>query len=72
MKRNKFWRRQQGLKRAKRVWDVYRACSLHPRQFDPNKLILNRLYKTRKPCSCIVCGNRRRYYGRTMQERRRD
>ena len=29
-------------------------------------------YRNRSPCSCWMCGNRRKYEGPTLQERRQD
>lgn len=68
MIRNKYWRRQQGLKRAKRVHQVW--CAQY-QYFDRDRKVLNRLYKTRTACSCYMCGNPRRHRGElTMQEKR--
>jgi len=33
---------------------------------------LSMVTKTPKACSCLFCGNKRKYSGKTMQERRAD
>ena len=35
-------------------------------------IALGKVVKTPKPCSCLVCGNERKYSGKTMQERKSD
>ncbi len=70
MKRNKLWRRQQGLKRAKKVWNIWKAIAYRSEEFDCDNTLLRRLYKTRVPCSCMGCGNRRKWEGKTLQERK--
>jgi hypothetical protein len=66
--RKRAWRRhyyQLQKKRAKRVhawWIV---------QSDIDESIWGRWANTMKPCSCVMCGNPRKYYNElTMQERR--
>jgi hypothetical protein len=54
---------------------------VHPRNINTNTEIytwtkeeilkcLGRYRKTKVPCSCYMCGHRRKIYGRTIQERR--
>jgi len=55
---NKFLRRQLGINKAKRVI-----------RNNPNWASqIQTLIKTRKPCSCYMCGHRREYFGETRQE----
>ena len=51
--------RQEGIKRAKKV---IKANSNWRHSF-------NTLIKTRVPCSCMMCGNRRKWDGETRQEK---
>ena len=67
---NKLQRRQEGVKRAKRVLRAWRGRWIHKE--DDSKLA-QRLVHTRVPCSCGMCGNPRRHFGeRTIQERKAD
>lgn len=57
-----YLNRQQGIKRAKKL-------------IKGNPLWRNSfaiLIKTRTPCSCYMCGHRRKYLGRTHQEEKAD
>ena len=60
--KNKLFRRQQGVKRAKKL---IKANPLWRFSFAT-------LIKTRKPCSCYMCGNQRKHYGKTYQELKAD
>lgn len=57
-------RMQRGESKARRVLSIWRVS-------DP--LLLQRMRYTRKPCSCPMCGNPRRWFGeRTRQEQMAD
>ena len=58
---NKFMRRQLGIKK------VLRVIRNNPYSYSDEEVI--RMLKTRKSCSCWMCGNRRRWEGKTRQER---
>jgi len=69
-------RRRIGVKKARRVLDVWRACSASDR-FDPfyasGGPMEQVMTHTRVKCSCPMCGNPRRHYGElTPQEHRAD
>lgn len=68
---NKLQRRQEGIKRARRLVRLYRSWSWFTNGiFDDDAKWEKRLIKTRVPCSCPMCGNPRRHYGeRTRQEK---
>lgn len=59
MHRTRDWRRFQRQRVLRKRRRYYTATG-----------ILGRMAKTPKPCSCIMCGNRRRHEGTTRQERR--
>ena len=67
-------RREEGIRRAKKVLDVWEAQN--PRfysEMDENELLdqLHLYTSTRKPCSKWCCGNPRRHFGKkTIQELR--
>jgi len=64
-------RRQEGLKRARRVLRVWRSCSDQVEPFYAlGGLMEQKMLRTRCPCSCIGCGNQRQWEGPTLQERR--
>lgn len=50
-------RREEGLKRARKLWHLWGFKDM-------------RMVYTRKPCSCWMCGHRRRLEGLTYQERK--
>jgi hypothetical protein len=58
-------------KKAKHVFDVYRALSPE-RYLDENVAAraLGLYRKTKVPCSCPACGHQRKHFGPTVQERR--
>ncbi len=76
-------RRRKGLLKAKRVariWDQYdsdnrnnkflkTASFIEP--YDIN-LEIQRLEHNRKKCSCWMCGNQRKHFGKTMPEKKED
>ena len=74
---NKLQRRQEGIKRARRVLRVWRGSwGIRP---DAREYLKDggdcehHLIHTRVPCSCMMCGNPRRNFGeRTLQERKAD
>jgi len=55
---------------AKRV--AKRACLNieYMRDFNNDDRMVGRLRKTRVPCSCFMCGHRRKWEGETIQERK--
>lgn len=65
-------RREQGLKKVRRVLRIWRAH----RDYQDTELyqgLEHRMSATRVPCSCPHCGNPRRHFGeKTRQERRAD
>ena len=67
---NKYQRRQIGVKKARRVLRVLRACNpLHKEYYEIGGEYEHRLIKTRVPCSCYMCGNPRSHFKqRTRQE----
>jgi uncharacterized Fe-S cluster-containing MiaB family protein len=70
---NKLLRRQLGLKKADKVLRVWHSRDKYAYEYNPADFIeIERqgLYKTRKSCSCLMCGNRRRWAGATIQERK--
>ena len=67
-------RREQGIKRVRRVLQVWRGTTNKFRDvYSDSGEIAKRMVATRVPCSCPMCGNPRRHFGeRTIQERRAD
>lgn len=68
-----YQRRYNGILKAKRLLRVWRARGLTEFAgfYSDHGRFAKRLLQTRTPCSCLVCGNPRRYFGeKTMQERR--
>jgi len=65
------YRLQQASRIARKIFNhpTYWAA----KYIDPQERehALGILRKTRKPCSCWMCGNRRQYDGITIQEMRR-
>ena len=64
--------RQQGIKRARRVlrvlrgtWNEYPFAGYYSDGGEYEKTLI----KTRKPCSCMMCGNYRKWQGRTRKEK---
>ena len=49
-----------------------RACLNieYMRDFNNDDRMVGRLRKTRVPCSCFMCGHRRKWEGETIQERK--
>ena len=77
--KNKHQRRKLGIKKARRVLRIFRERSyyLHNRRdllefYDEGGLYEHTLYKTRVPCSCMMCGNHRKHEGKTLQEKKAD
>jgi hypothetical protein len=74
------YRRQQGIKRAARVAKIFRAMYKNFHDTDDEYRRGSRWFqgmiKTRKPCSCGMCGKKRQHMKGdlklTMQERRFD
>lgn len=70
---NKYQRRREGIKRAERVLSVWRQYLTPKDWLDKDGRIAHLMAKTRKPCSCPMCGNPRRHYGeKTIQEKKAD
>lgn len=67
--RNIAFRRHQ-LNRAKckarRIAHIWGMAS------DDVEQVVTQLYRNRKKCSCFMCGNYRKWYGKTYQERKYD
>ena len=67
---NKYQRRQNGIKRARRLLRVLRSIH-HSEFYADGGEYEKRLLKTRVPCSCAMCGNPRRHFGKkTLQEKK--
>jgi hypothetical protein len=63
--RSRDLRRHHERRIKRRVRHYYGGRAAH----DPRRL--GKLAHTRRPCSCSMCGNARRYFGEvTVQERR--
>ena len=71
---NKLLRRQQGLRKVRRLLRIYRARFPHHSDWYAfGGEIEHQLLKTRVPCSCPMCGNPRHYRDqRTLQEIKSD
>jgi hypothetical protein len=69
---NKYQRRREGIKRARRVLRVLRTLSIFRKDFYAEGGEYEKtLIKTRVPCSCPMCGNPRKHFGeQTRQERK--
>ena len=63
------YRLQQANRVARRLFNDPSHWAQHT---DPQsrERVVGMLRKTRKPCSCWMCGHRRRYEGPTIQELR--
>jgi len=70
---NKLQRRQEGIKRAKRVLLVLRgsAC-VNKEYYSDDGEYFHKLIKTRVPCSCPFCGNPRRHFGIVTRQELRE
>ena len=56
--------------RRKALAKAKKKCKNRILWWDP-EVDVNHFYRNRKPCSCYMCGNPRKYYGDvTLQERR--
>lgn len=61
--------RYKGILRARRLLQVWRGRGDRYGVYADNGRIAQRLLYTRVPCSCFMCGNPRRHFGRrTRQE----
>lgn len=72
MRVNKLERRLQGIKKARRVLKVWRAVNSRNNDdyYSDGGKCEQMLRKTRKPCSCYMCGNPRKRFGEvTRQEK---
>jgi hypothetical protein len=74
---NKYERRLAGIKKARKVLSVYRAInhrisgSEFFEYYEYGGKCEQQLLKTRKPCSCAMCGNPRKHFGEvTIQEKK--
>lgn len=69
-------RRQQGLKKARKLLKIYRALGSLGQDdalYDDDSPLAHLYLKTRVPCSCPMCGNPRRHFGKkTIQELRNE
>lgn len=66
---NKHQRRQLGIKKARRVLRVLRACNHTGEEFYENGgEYEHKLIKTRVPCSCWMCGNPRRHFNKPTRK----
>jgi len=63
--------RLQGIKKANRVLRVWQTRDAWVYRDDPDFVEHERqfLLRTRKRCSCLLCGNSRKHYGRTYKEK---
>jgi hypothetical protein len=65
--------RREGIQRARRVLRAMRGWAVNSEEFLKDGGEYEKtLIKTRKPCSCSLCGNYRKWYGRTRKEKRAD
>jgi hypothetical protein len=76
---NKSKRRNLGIKKARRILRIFRERSYYFHNngdllelYNEGGLYERGLIKTRVPCSCNKCGNRRKYMGKTFQEKKAD
>lgn len=65
---NRAERRNQTarLKKARRNYWGYNRSSWSEREMDPKQL--GRVVQNPQTCSCMGCGNGRRYFGQTLSE----
>jgi len=69
---NKLERRQEGIKRARRLMRVYRSFGVPGNWYDEDGMIFKRAIHTRVPCSCWMCRNPRKSGEVTYQEKKAD
>ena len=69
MNRDRGFRLHQYALRKERVRRRIRAQWYYAEMADEPKMVA-RLADTRSPCSCLMCGNRRKSEGPTLAERR--
>lgn len=75
---NKKYRRELGLKKVRKIMQIWRQIASDMEHlvsiefYADNGVFAKNHLKARKRCSCFKCGNFRRYYGKTVQERRQD
>lgn len=67
MGKNKHQRRQIGIKKARRVLRVLREINKST-YYEEGGMCEKRLIKTRVPCSCWMCGNPRRHFGKVKRK----
>lgn len=70
---NKLLRRQLGMKKVERVIRVWKSRDKWVYRDNAEEVETQerrRLLKTRKSCSCYMCGNPRRVEGESFQERK--
>ena len=67
-------RREQGIKRVRRVLQVWRGTTNKFRDvYSDSGEIAKKMVATRVPCSCPMCGNPRRHFRqKTYQECKAD
>jgi len=67
---NKHQRLEMGRNKARKIIKAWRGWWGHKEWLSEDGKIFKTLVHTRKPCSCHMCGNPRRYFGEvTKQER---
>jgi hypothetical protein len=62
---NKYQRRLEGIKRARRILRVWRGIGL---DITEDELSFKGLIHTRQPCSKCCCGNPRRLFGQFSRQ----
>lgn len=62
------YRREGGLRRARRVLRIWRARGGSRQFYDDYVRIAGRMLHTRTPCSCPMCGNPRRHFGKVTRQ----
>lgn len=62
---NKHQRHAMGVARARKLARIYRSAGF---EMSEDSVSFHRLVHTRVPCSCVLCGNFRKWEGLTYQE----
>ena len=71
--RDRAYRRQQDHKNKKKVVNQdYWACDWDKMEEKEKKKCVGIASKTKKHCSCDMCGHHRETLGETMQEKKQD
>lgn len=71
-------RLEKARKVSNRLFKIYhgfhprnwKKCEVERFDFRDIQRLLGIYRKTRKPCSCLMCGNARKYEGKTRQEKK--